>query len=230
MSGKPVHLTPAASEPAARKASVRVRPKDAAALILIDRSQKTPRVLMGRRASGHVFMPDIYVFPGGRRDPGDHALPFSDDLHSHVLEKLLAAPSTRPMTARRARALALTSLREMHEETGIVAASGAPDLSRLRYIARAITPPGHVRRYDTHFFMAFCDETVFDLTQLRDTDELEDLQWLDIAAISGVKLASITQLVLEDVKRLMEADNTLPFENPVPFYFMHHGRFVCRPL
>lgn len=225
MSDLPVNLTPAPDEPSARTVTARLRPKDAAALILIDRSGPAPRVLMGRRASGHVFMPDVYVFPGGRRDPGDHALPFSSDLHPQVMDKLLAGTSTR-MTSRRARALALAALREVHEETGITPAGGAPDLSRLRYMARAITPPGQVRRYDTHFFLAFCDETVFDLTQLRDTDELEDLQWLDIAAISGVKLARITQMVLEDVKRLMEADRDLPFENPVPFYSMRHGRFV----
>ena len=225
MTQTPVNLAPATTEPSARTATVRIRPKDAAALILIDRSGPTPRVLMGRRASRHVFMPDVYVFPGGRRDPRDRALPYSGDLHPLVFEKLLANSSAR-FTQSRARALALAALREVNEETCVSPAGGIPDLSRLRYVARAITPPGHVRRYDTHFFLAFCDETVFDLTHLRDTDELEDLQWLDIAAISGVKLARITQMVLEDVKRLMEADRDLPFENPVPFYSMRHGHFV----
>jgi 8-oxo-dGTP pyrophosphatase MutT (NUDIX family) len=225
MSDQPVTLMPAPDEPSERMVTGRIRPKDAAALILVDRSAPAPRVLMGRRSSGHVFMPDVYVFPGGRRDPGDHALPFAGDLHPQVLSKLIANASAR-FSQRRVRALALTALREMREETGIMPAGGPADLSRLRYIARAITPPGHVRRYDTHFFLAFCDETVFDLTHLRDTDELEDLQWLDIAAISGVKLARITQLVLEDVKRLMEADRDLPFDTTVPFYSMRHGRFV----
>lgn len=225
MSGPPVDGMPAEDEPSRQGLRIRLRPREAAALVLIDRSKETPRVLMGRRSSRHVFMPDVYVFPGGRRDPGDHALPFSNNLHPLVLEKLLAATSAR-MTDRRAHALALAALREVHEETGIMPAGGPADLSRLRYVARAITPPGHVRRYDTHFFLAFCDETVFDLTQLRDTDELEDLQWLDTAAISGVKLAGITQMVLEDVKRLMEADKALPFENSVSFYSTRHGRSV----
>lgn len=225
MTDMPVKSVPVAGAPFTRAPAIRIRPRDAAALILIDRSGSTPRVLMGRRSSGHVFMPDVYVFPGGRRDPGDHARPYAGDLHPNVLAKLLDNAPSRT-SIRRVRALALAALREMHEETGITPAAAAPDLSRLRYIARAITPPGHVRRYDTHFFLAFCDETVFDLTHLRDTDELEDLQWLDIAAISGVKLARITQMVLEDVQRLMEADNILPFENPVPFYSARHGRFV----
>lgn len=201
-----------------------VRPKDAAALILIDRSAQRPRVLMGRRGSGHVFMPDVYVFPGGRRDAGDHMLPFSADLDPLVLKKLLAGTSAR-MSQGRARALALAALRELHEETGLAVAAAA-DLSRLRYVARAITPPGNVRRYDTRFFLAFLDETLFDMTNLGDSSELQDVRWLDIVELSGLKLPRITQAVLEDVQNLMAADPSLPFESPVSFYFMRHGQFV----
>ncbi|MGE7369792.1 NUDIX hydrolase [Neorhizobium sp. NPDC001467] len=225
MNAPPFDRYPEDDDHATPKAAVGVRPRDAAALVLVDRSKETPRVLMGRRASGHVFMPDVYVFPGGRRDPRDHALPFSGDLNPQVLTKLQATAAGR-FTQSRARALALAAFREVAEETGVTVAGGVPDLSRLRYVARAITPPGHVRRYDTHFFLTFCDETVFDLTHLRDTDELEDLQWLDISALSGVKLARITQLILEDVKRLMDAESDTPFDGPIPFYFMRHGRFV----
>jgi len=201
-----------------------VKPKDAASLILIDRSTKSPRVLMGRRGSGHVFMPDVYVFPGGRRDARDHALPFGADLDRLVLEKLLSGTSSR-MTPNRARALALAALRELREETGLAGAASA-DLSRLRYVARAITPPGNVRRYDTRFFLTFSDETRFDMTLLGDSSELQDVRWLDIAELSGLKLPRITQAVLEDVQNLMAADPSLPFGTPVSFYFMRHGRFV----
>ncbi len=204
----------------------RVRTQDAACLILVDRSGAQPKILMGRRASKHVFMPDVYVFPGGRRDRGDHALPFNNDLHPLVMERLLAHTSSR-MGPARARALALAALRELQEETGIrpVNADG-PDLDMLRYVARAITPPGAVRRYDTRFFLGFCEETVFDMSHFGDTDELEDLQWLDIAAVSSLKLARITQTVLEDVKDLLKLDPSVPFGNPVPFYSMRRGRFV----
>nr|WP_093003178.1 NUDIX domain-containing protein [Rhizobium sp. NFR07] len=203
-----------------------MRPRDAASLILIDSNGSTPRVLMGRRASAHVFMPDVYVFPGGRRDRGDHALPFGRDLHPLVLAKL-TGDRPRGMMPARARALALAALRELREETGIVPAGEAgPDLGQLRYVSRAITPPGHIRRYDTRFFLAFCQDGVFDLTYFGDTDELQDLQWVDIATISGLKLARITQTVLEDVRDLMKTDPSVPFGNPVTFYSMRHGRFV----
>ena len=46
-----------------------VRPKDAATLILVDRSGRMPKVLLGKRHLRHKFMPGRYVFPGGRVDP-----------------------------------------------------------------------------------------------------------------------------------------------------------------
>src|SRR5438477_142124 len=41
------------------------RPKDAATLILVDRSHTTPKVLVGQRRDNVVFMPGKFAFPGG---------------------------------------------------------------------------------------------------------------------------------------------------------------------
>ncbi len=49
----------------------RVRPRDAASLVLVDRREGEPRVLMGRRHSRMKFVPDAFVFPGGKLDAGD---------------------------------------------------------------------------------------------------------------------------------------------------------------
>src|SRR5437773_1847404 len=46
-----------------------LRPRDAATIILIDRSGPESKVLMGRRHHGHKFMPGKFAFPGGRFDP-----------------------------------------------------------------------------------------------------------------------------------------------------------------
>jgi 8-oxo-dGTP pyrophosphatase MutT (NUDIX family) len=218
--------TEQALENAAGRGTAVVRVQDAASLILVDSTSSTPRILVGRRAATHVFMPDVYVFPGGRRDRHDHALPFSGDLNPLVLDKLMTGVPPR-MGPARARALALAALRELQEETGICATgAGGPDLGMLRYVARAVTPPGHPRRYDTRFFLGFYEGGVFDMSHFGDTDELEDVQWLDIATIFSLKLAPITKTVLEDVKDLMKLHPSLPFGNPVPFYTMRHGRFV----
>ena len=40
------------------------RPRDAATLMLVDRSGTIPKVLVGKRHANVVFMPGKYVFPG----------------------------------------------------------------------------------------------------------------------------------------------------------------------
>jgi len=51
------------------------RPKDAATLILVRPGKTGVEVLMGKRSGRHSFMPDKYVFPGGRVDPSDGRVP-----------------------------------------------------------------------------------------------------------------------------------------------------------
>ena len=43
------------------------RPRDAASLVLWSPGPDGPEVLMGRRSSRHRFLPDMFVFPGGRQ-------------------------------------------------------------------------------------------------------------------------------------------------------------------
>ncbi len=207
-----------------------MRPKDAASILLLDRSTDRTRVLVGKRSSAHVFMPDVFVFPGGRRDARDHALPYSGDLHPAVTDKLIHAAS-RPLTASGARALALAAIRELHEEMGLRFGGDAdechaPDLSHLRFVARAITPPGKVRRYDTRFFCCFTDEAGINPNAFSDSEELLSLQWLDIEDNSSLNMAPITRLVLEDVTKFMIGDPSLQFESPVRQYFERRGKFI----
>ncbi|CUX12201.1 hypothetical protein AGR13a_Cc170090 [Agrobacterium genomosp. 13 str. CFBP 6927] len=208
-------------------ASTPMRPRDAASIILFDRSGPAMRVLMGQRSNAHVFMPGAYVFPGGKRDPRDHALPFSGDLHPAVLNSLTASAARR-LSIAGARALALAAARELVEETGVdigLAADG-PDLSCFRYVARAITPPGNIRRYDTRFFCCYADELRLDTRLTRDSDELHNVQWLDMNDLSGLNMPKITRTVLEDVTKLMIGDPSLPFDSPARLYFTRHGRFI----
>ena len=125
-----------------------VRPKDAATLILVDRSGKVPKVLLGKRHDRHKFMPGRYVFPGGRVDPEDRRMPVAQSLHPHA-EAQLMKRMQRPSAAK-ARAFALAAIRETFEETGITIA----DPNELVWTSRWITPVGVPKRFDTYFYLA----------------------------------------------------------------------------
>ena len=51
-----------------------VKPRDSATLILIDRAEPVPKVLLGRRHERHRFLPGKFVFPGGRIEPSDRLM------------------------------------------------------------------------------------------------------------------------------------------------------------
>lgn len=206
-------------------------PRDAASLILLDRSGKVPKALLGKRGKAHAFMPDLYVFPGGRRDPGDNRVPLARPLQDEVLGKLLTRTRTR-FHDQAARGLAVAAAREMMEEAHLsltpaeYAGSLRPDVSRFRFLARAITPPGQSRRFDTRFFACFCDELDLDPAAVRDSEELHDLTWLPIDAHDSHPLPRITRVILSDLLAALSEDPSLPFGKAVPFYYSRNGRFV----
>lgn len=219
------------------------RPRDAATLILLDRKGGDVRVLMGRRHMRHAFMPGKFVFPGGRTDPADSRIPVAAGLHPAVESKLAAGRTT----AARARAIALSAVRETYEEAGLLIgrpgafATGkadwhgfvehgvAPSLEGLRFVARAITPPGRVRRFDTRFLAAFRDDVAVELAEGGPTDELEEIVWLPLQKASEADIPAITRTVLGDLQARLRDDAELSPNAPVPFYYMRHNRF-CRDI
>ena len=116
-----------------------MRPRDAATLILVRMKGKTPEVLMGCRAAAHAFMPNRYVFPGGRVDPADHPEPGSV-LPPHAFSDLSDAEEAAYRQA---------AVREVLEEANVAIAPA--DLAPL---AHWVTPEIEIRRYDTRFFLA----------------------------------------------------------------------------
>lgn len=213
-----------------------VRPVDAASILLLDRSGGSTRVLVGRRSSKHVFMPNVYVFPGGRRDPADRLVPVAEPLHPLACQRLAVRAGTRCSDSR-LRAIGVAAIRELYEEAGIAVgrphegpASPAlpflPDLSGLRFLARAITPAGMVRRFDTRFFTLFTDEARIDPAAARASHELEDLRWVDIFDQGGIEMPDITVLILEELQKSIQEDKSLPFGRAAPLYHKRRGRFL----
>src|SRR5262245_52591574 len=89
-------------------------PRDAATLILYRLAADGPRILMGCRSEGHDFMPNKYVFPGGRVDDEDASAPSISELREDVDTQL------RFKSERSTRAFPLTAIREVFEETGLI--------------------------------------------------------------------------------------------------------------
>ena len=211
--------------------------RDAATVILVRRDGDEPRVLMGQRGRKAAFMPSKFVFPGGAIDPQDRQVMPSRALPPHDLERLArrADPALGPV-------LALTAIRELWEEAGLAlgvpegplpsaipgewqsfyAAGHRPNAEALRFIFRAITPPGRPRRFDARFFVAdagalACDPDDFGLA----ADELSHLSWLSLGEARGLDLPFITEVVLAEVEARLRAPDS---PRPVPFFYHQDGK------
>ena len=84
-------------------------------LVVVDESAPQPRVLMGRRRPDLAFMPNKFVFPGGRVDKGgpDYGERRRAGSSTKIGKKLLKdMKEARVSTIARARAIALAALRD----------------------------------------------------------------------------------------------------------------------
>lgn len=210
-----------------------IRPRDAATLILLDRVGGEVRVLMGRRHAAHAFMPGKFVFPGGRTEASDARVPTSRPLHAAELGKLTLGSAR--ISPSRARAIVMSAVREAYEETGLMVGRRAPFRTahpdwqgfvehgvepapeRLRFIARAVTPPGRVRRFDTRFFAAWRDDVAVELPE-GPTRELEEVVWLSIPDACAGDVPGITRTILGELERRLAADPDLSPGAEVPYY------------
>lgn len=201
-----------------------VRPRSAATVMIIRQDGPKPRVLMGKRHGGHSFMPDRWVFPGGRIDRADYRAPFASDLRPDV-----SAVFDAYLNAGKGRALALAAVRETWEEAGLLLAKpgasrpaagpwrsfveqGAlPDLAALDVVARAITPPQVGKRFDT-WFLAADAERLLSLERQADCGELEEIAWVNFDEAQALPLPSVTRMMIrEAVERMKDPARPKPF-------------------
>ena len=229
-------LEPSAAAPAAKP----LRPRDAATLILLDRKGDDVVVLMGRRHAGHAFMPGKFVFPGGRTDPADSRVAVATALPPKE-EANLTAGIGRTSVAR-ARAIALSAIRETYEEAGLlIGRKGAftttrrdwqgfaehgvvPSLEALRFIARAITPPNRERRFDTRFFTADASAITHQVEGVIHADaELVELVWVEIGSKPLADLHPMTRNVLGVLEKRL-ATGPLRHDAAVPFFHFYGGK------
>lgn len=217
-------------------------PRDAGSVIVVAMNGETPRLLMGRRAVSHVFMPGRAVFPGGRVERCDLAAAQNFSLRDEALARL-SALTARRFDDRRAIAVALAAIRETWEETGVmIARPGAfedapgpwrafadkglrPDPTSLIPLARAITPPGHPRRYDARFFVT-SDASIAHREPAPPTDEFDHVEWHTLDSLEDLPLADITRQIIKDLHQRIVDGSWHRVPPTIPFYRHLRGRPV----
>ena len=218
-----------------------LRPKDAATLVLVRNAKTVPEVLLGQRHGGHAFMPNRYVFPGGRVDPSDSRVTPATSLRKEVADRL-----QKNCGPARARALAVAAVRETYEETGLMLADKmatgrqtsrnsawsdfaqrglGPALANLDYVCRAITPPGRPRRFHARFFMA---DAAHAKGKIESNGELLDIRWVPLVEATTLPIPSITGQVIEEVINLISHPPLSSKDRTIPVYQRRHGQDMYR--
>lgn len=197
-----------------------VRPVDAATLIPLRHRGDTLEVLMGKRARRHSFVPDMYVFPGGRVDAEDYTTTALSSLRPAVHQRLQTASN-----ARQAHALAVAAVRETWEETGITIGEVRegrlhPALDRLEFVLRAITPAQSPIRFHARFFVA---QVADDDGEPRTNGELLDLAWRPVAECLKLPLVDVTEFILTHLDRFLQ-----PGAGPAPLFCFRNGQVILR--
>ena len=106
--------------------------------------------------------------------------------------------------------------RELLEETGLCFVSSQGDARRLRFIFRAITPPGRSRRFDARFFLAHASSISGNTDDFgAASDELSHLHWIGVSEARALDLPFITEVVLSEVSHLLRNGDTT---DGVPFF------------
>ena len=148
--------------------------RDAATVVLLRDGAEALEAWLLTRESRMIFAAGMSVFPGGRVDAADAAVPLAGGDVGALADRFGCDPAT-------AHRLIAAAVRETFEETGVLLTVPSADLSAaredvergrvpfaellrandlaadadaLRPWARWVTPAGEVRRYDTHFFVA----------------------------------------------------------------------------
>ena len=188
-----------------------IRP--AATVVLLRAGADGPRVLMGLRGKGAVFMPSKMVFPGGAVDPADAEVPLALD---PALAAALRERSDGPSPA----ALCAAAIRELWEETGLrlahpgdwpdpppgwrgFAAGGHRPAAPFRLVFRAVTPPGRPRRFDARFLLADAAALRGDPDDFSAAgDELSHLEWVPLGEARARDVPFVTEVALAEIARI----------------------------
>ena len=194
---------------------------DAATLILVDRTRRDRQKFWSASATTRwCSCPANSSFPAAASTSRTTAFRLQRRSRNALEANLLKG--SPKITPSRARSLAIAAIREACEETGLCLgrkSDGAtptlegpwkpfseagllPDPSGLFLIARAITPPGRVRRFDTRFFTADASAIAHRVEGVIHADaELVELVWVEIGSKPLADLHPMTRNVLNELEK-----------------------------
>jgi 8-oxo-dGTP pyrophosphatase MutT (NUDIX family) len=189
--------------------------RDASTVIVGRDASEGLQVFMVRRSARAVFLPDRYVFPGGRVDAADR--------DEAAMRLLGSAGDVEP-------AYVMTAARETFEEVGLLFADRPVDIdalggarramvsgelsfggvlerldvsvdaSQLRYFSRWVTPQAELaRRFDTRFFVARAPR---DQVAEADASEVSDGRWFAPAEALAAQARGEINLIFPTIKHL----------------------------
>ena len=231
--------------------AVAIRPS--ATVIIVRGAKESPSILMGQRSRSAVFMPDKFVFPGGAVDPADRLISLSWrggdpsldklGLHSGDLDpRTIILSGIREVWEETGLLLATRDGSENGQSVGETQ-QGLPDgaavpecwagflgqrilpsAAGMRFIFRAITPPGRPRRFDARFLMVDAKHILNDLDDFSQASgELSCLSWVPLADTTSLALPFITEVVLAELSEILSHGDT---GRGIPF-FHHHDLRSC---
>lgn len=208
--------------------STAVKPRDAGSIIVWRPGDDGPEVLMGRRSARAAFVPDFFVFPGGRLDPADGTVRAATPLDADAVKRMAVRGNVAF-----AEALALAAVRETYEETGLLLAEigdpgdvahpewaawralgFAPGLHRLRYFGRAITSHSSPIRFHARFFLTRDTELRGTLGGSGELSELAFYPATDVLA--NMPVVDVTEFMLN--RLIAYARDPLRFEARTPVF------------
>lgn len=198
-------------------------PQHASTVIIARDVRDTFEVFMLRRSAKSSFVPDVYVFPGGRVDvldrspaarlrvsgetmPLEPAYVYAAARESFEEAGLLfGVGSLDPAALRRARTLLLGGSRSFEQTLDDLRTT--VDASAMRYFSRWITPAIEPRRFDARFFVARAPS---DQAAEADSFETEDGRWLSPSAALAAHADGDLAIIFPTIKHL---ERMLPFSN-----------------
>ena len=216
-----------------------VRPRDAATLIVLRINRNTTEVLMGRRHKNARFMPNMYVFPGGKVEDCDKLAIPAAPLNKNITPNILKVRNYQA-----AQTLAMTAIRETAEETGLLLARPAnlgnnipedpengynimnknklaPSLDKLSYLGRAITPTFIKIRFHARFFVANEKDSV---GKIHPSSELDEVIWIPLLEANQLPTADVTLFMLNELIKHNNLNKVLDPDIPKPMFTWRNGK------